>query len=82
MLTSDDLGAGVLLLDAQRLFDGDLIEGVHHPLDAVFDVARAITRHAELDLGIRNTLCRAQNLHVRGPFSQPIRRAIGGLPHS
>ena len=46
-----DLAAGVLLLDAQRLLDGDLVEGVHHPLDVVGDDAGAVGVDLELVSG-------------------------------
>ena len=42
-----DLAAGDLLLDAQRLLDGDLVEGVDHPLDVVGDDAGAVGLHLD-----------------------------------
>src|SRR5262249_41258235 len=57
------LAAGVLLLHAERFLDGDLVEGVHHPLDIVGDKAGAFGVDLELRLRIRDALHGDENLH-------------------
>src|SRR5262249_16420771 len=69
----DHLAPGVLLLQAKRLLDGDLVEGVHHPLDAVGGEAGALGVDLELRLGIRDALHGDENLH--GGVSS------GGIPN-
>ena len=65
--------AAALLLDAHRLFDGDLVEGVHRHLDVGELDARSVRLDADLDVVIDDPLDRHQYLHaVRSPASESL----------
>ena len=52
----DDLGRLALLLQADRLLDGDLVEGVHRHLDVGELDARAVRLDADLDVVVDHPL--------------------------
>ena len=56
----DDLRVAALLLDAHRLFDGDLIEGVHRHLHVGEIDARSVRLDANFDVEIDDPLDRHQ----------------------
>jgi hypothetical protein len=62
-----DFRVGLLLLDAERLFDRVLVERVHDPLDSRLDDSRAFRVHLDRRLGVGNPLDGYQNLHVFTP---------------
>ena len=59
-----------LLLQPHRLFDGDLVEGVHRHLDVGELDARSVRLDADLDVEVDHALDSDQNLHSpRGSIS-------------
>ena len=62
----DDLGGAAFLLDAQRLFERDLVEGVDAHLDAVGHDTRAVRLDADADVVVHDAFQAHQNLaHTR-----------------
>src|SRR4029079_19605867 len=59
-----DLGRGALLLEGDRLFDGDLVERVHRHLHVGEFDARTIRLDANLDVEIDHPLDGHQDLHA------------------
>ena len=59
----DDLGCLAGLLEPDRLFDGDFIEGIHRHLDIGKLDARAVGLDPDLDVEIDDPLDRHQHLH-------------------
>src|SRR6478672_6526077 len=60
----DHLGRLPALLDANRLFDGDLVERVHRHLDVGEVDPGAVRLDANLDVEVDDTLHRNENLHA------------------
>jgi len=58
--------AAVLLAQAERLLDGDLVEGVHLVVDPVGDDPGAVGLHLDLRLGVLHPLCGHQYLEGHG----------------
>ena len=63
----DDLGRGALLSHADRLFHGDLVEGVHGHLDVRRLDARVVGLDANLDVVVDDPLDRDQHFHRVAP---------------
>ena len=62
----DDFGGAAFLLDAQRLFERDLIEGIDAHLDAVGHDTRAVGFDADADVVVHDPFQAHQNLaHTR-----------------
>ena len=59
----DDLRRGARFLQPHRLFDRDLVEGIHGHLDVGGLDARAVRLHAHLDVEIDHALDRHQDFH-------------------
>ena len=62
--------ASALLLQADRLFDGDLIEGVHGHLDVRRLDARVVGLDADLDVVVDDPLDRDQHFHRVAPIGE------------
>ena len=62
----DDFRAAAFFLDADRLFDGDLTEGVHRHLHVGKIDARTVRLDANFDVVINDPLDRHQYLHAVG----------------
>ncbi len=60
----DDLAGLAALLDADRLLDGDFVEGVHRHLDVGKVDAAAVRFDADLDVVVDDPFDRDQNLHA------------------
>ena len=78
----DDLGGAAFLLDAQRLFERDLVEGVDAHLDAVGHDTRAVRLDADADVVVDDPFQAHQNLaHTRLRKRHPKRLPPdGGAP--
>jgi hypothetical protein len=63
----NDLGAALLFLDSQRLFDGDLAEGIDDVFDVVADDSGAVWTHLDRGVRVRDPLRRYQNFHEKPP---------------
>ena len=60
---ADDLGRLALLLEPERLLDGDLVEGVHRHLDVGEFDAAAVALDANFDVVVDDPLDGHQNFH-------------------
>jgi hypothetical protein len=63
----DDLAGRAGLLQANRLFHGDLVEGVHRHLDVGRFDTRSVSLGADLDVVIDHPLYRDEDLHLSPP---------------
>ena len=68
----DDLGRLARFLQPDRLFDGDLVEGIHRHLDVGELDARAVGLDADLDVVVDHPLHGHQDLHVLGSAPRAI----------
>jgi hypothetical protein len=71
----DDLGRLALLLQADRLLDGDLVERVHRHLDVGEVDARAVGLDADLDVVVDTRLTGTSTFIESSPFSASISRS-------
>jgi hypothetical protein len=63
----DDFGRHALFLQPHRLFDGDLVEGVHAHLDVGDVHPRAVRLDADLDVVVDHAFDGDKNLHAPLP---------------
>ena len=64
----DDLSLAALLLDLQRLLDGELVVGRHDPRDAGGVDGAAVAGDLHLRRRVRHLLDHDENLHWPDPF--------------
>src|SRR6185437_5572622 len=72
-----DIAAALLLLDSQRLLDGDFVEGVNHPFHVVSCDSRAVRQDTDGGGRVRDTFYGSQDFHgnlTPGVFSRAFLR--------